>query len=79
MQNPSTKCPPFSYNNGFFLKIIHVMDLLIKNVKQTHFLNGFSTRNSKILNGLDVYQCYSPQKKKSTKNSTHNLNFEIYM
>ncbi len=56
------------------------MHLLFKKYKKIK-LNGFSTKNFKLLNGpkfnFNVYQYHSPQKH-SLQNSTHNLNFEIY-
>jgi hypothetical protein len=41
MQIPFIKSPPLTYGNGFFLKKKGII---------IHFLNGFSTKNSKILN-----------------------------
>jgi hypothetical protein len=52
MQSPPIKSPPLSYDSGFFLKRVHYYAfIIIYKCKKTHFLNGFPTKSSKIVNG----------------------------
>ncbi len=57
------QCPPIKYfpffKVIFFPKKEFIMHLLLKKCKKTHFLNGFSAKNCKLLNGLKFSWCTS--------------------
>jgi hypothetical protein len=55
-----------------------IMHLLLKKCKKTHFLNWFSTKNFKLLNGLrfNWFILISFHHKNSLQNSTWNLNLK---
>jgi len=56
------------------------MHLLLKKCKKNK-LNEFSTKNWKLLNGLNIVYVhqYHSSPKNSLQNSTHNLSFEVYL
>ncbi len=80
MQCPFVKSP-FLSGDHFFPEKKFIMPFLFKNAKKSHFLNGFSTNSSKLLNGLTFNACIlkSFTTKHSPKNSTHTPVFQIYM
>jgi hypothetical protein len=82
MQSPFIKSLPLSYGIGLFLFLKDViMHLLRIKCFKIFFLNGFVNKNSKILNGFKYnyfISFHSPQKI-TTKNLTHNLNFEVFI
>jgi hypothetical protein len=81
MQFPFIKSPLLWYGSGFSLKIRYYYACITNNYKTTHFLNGISSKNFKILNYLRFNWCISISYtiKNSLKNSIHNPNFEIYI
>jgi hypothetical protein len=65
----------------FFPKIKVYYTFIAQEVQKTHFLHEFSTKNCKLLNGLNLVNVhqYHSSPKNSLQNSTHNLNFEVYL
>jgi hypothetical protein len=56
---PPIKPYPFSYGNGFSPKLKVYYAFIVHKVQKTHFLNGFSTKTFKLLNGLKFNWCTS--------------------